>query len=125
MGDRGNIVIRSQTDGDIWLYTHWGGSTLREDLRDALIAGRSRWDDPSYLARIVFCGMLQGDMAGTTGFGISTRKLDNENEILVVDTDAQEVQTYPKDYSAGEAEPVSRAAFGDYVASRGVEVVAP
>ncbi len=114
MGDRGNIVIRSQSDGDIWLYTHWGGETLHDDLHAAL-SRDARWDDPSYLARIVFCSMLHGDTDGTTGHGISSRKTDNGHEILVVDTDAQEVQVYPQDYSGGDGEPISRISFRDYV----------
>lgn len=115
MGDRGNIVIRSQREGDVWLYTHWGGSELHNDLHAALSRGRDRWSDPSYLARIVFCQMLHGDLTDTTGLGISTRKGDNEHEIVVADTDDQQVLVYSSEYSGGEGKPVSRTSFASYI----------
>lgn len=84
MGDRGNIVVRSG-DGDVWFYTHWSGSEIGERAKAGLLAGKGRWDDPPYLARIIF-NALQEDDRGETGFGISTRMQDNEHPILVIDT---------------------------------------
>lgn len=85
MGDRGNIVI----DG-VWFYTHWGGSEIKQDLQKALNKN-SRWEDSAYLARIIFCQMIEGDTEGETGFGISLTMQDNEHPILFVDTESQEV----------------------------------
>lgn len=88
MGDRANIVIRDTWPDDlgnkeaVFLYTHWGGTELPDTLRRALSSG-GRWDDPQYLARIVFQAML-GDDVGETGYGISTRLGDNEYDLIVL-----------------------------------------
>lgn len=86
MGDRGNIKV-----GKVYLYTHWGGSEIKNILKTALIRGKERWNDESYLTRIIFCEMIKSDVMGTTGYGISTEVIDNEHDILEVDCDKQEV----------------------------------
>lgn len=92
MGDRGNIAIeQSTTPGDrVYLYSHWGGSELPGDLKTAL-AKQWRWDDPAYLARIVFDVMTRANHGEETGFGISTHRPDNEHPILVVNCGTQAV----------------------------------
>jgi len=92
MGDRGNIVIRERNGGEIYLYTHWGGSSLPLVLRSALDRSRDRWDDESYLARIIFSEMIAGDVHGTTGYGISTYRVDENHPDIVVDIAAQRVR---------------------------------
>lgn len=67
----------------MFLYSHWDGYELPETLRSALVRGRGRWSDESYLARIVFCEMVAGDQQGDTGYGISTRLTDNGYDLLV------------------------------------------
>lgn len=68
MGCRGQIAIE-QEEGDIYLYTHWRGDEIEDIVRKALKRGHERWDDPEYLARIVFDEMVNGDK-DTTGYGI-------------------------------------------------------
>ncbi len=91
MGDRGNIVIRQGDTpaNDVWFYTHWRGSEIGEVVKEAL-ARKQRWDDASYLARIVF-DTLNSDHGEETGFGISTQIGDNEHTIIVVDVPKQQV----------------------------------
>lgn len=91
MGDRGNIAIKDETGGQVWLYTHYDGWKLPETLRSAL-ARRERWDDAPYLARIVFCEMVAADLGGTTGYGISTERGDENHPPLLVDVPAQTVE---------------------------------
>jgi hypothetical protein len=104
VGDRGNIVIRQEAGGPgaqgtgggyLFLYTHWGGSELPGTLQRALVRGRDRWDDESYLARIIFREMGAGSEEDNTGFGISTYLTDNEHDLLVVDCGAQTVSVVP------------------------------
>jgi hypothetical protein len=110
MGDRGNIVLHYGThktrDGEreydpVYLYTHWHGSELPAILARALDRGRERWDDPSYLARIIFSEMVGSDeqdawpgiaAPGTTGFGISPWAPDNEHPLLHVFLEQQLVE---------------------------------
>lgn len=100
MGDRGNIVVFNsdeaglnpddRQDGAIFLYTHWGGTYMAGVLTTAL-KKHWRWDDTSYLTRIIY-DELVGDSAGCeTGYGIATYAPDNEHPYLVVDTATQSV----------------------------------
>lgn len=82
MGDRGNIVLHD-FDVKIYLYTHWGGSNIKEVLKKALIKGQGRWTDPAYLHRVIFQELIGTDK-GVTGFGLSTRECDNEHPLLHV-----------------------------------------
>lgn len=98
MGDRGNIVVRqdSKTNrDDVWFYSHWGGCQMLEDLQTAL-KRRVRWDDTSYLARIIFCQMIGKNTKDETGFGISCTIQDNEHPIVVVDVEAKSVFVVPE-----------------------------
>ena len=88
MGDRGNICIlddyKPLEHDPVFLYTHWGGSVLKQTLAAAL-ARCERGEDGPYLARIIFCQMVGPDAwDGETGFGISTQICDNEYPVLVV-----------------------------------------
>jgi hypothetical protein len=95
MGDRANIKVTGM--GDVFLYTHWDGSELPETLKSALVRGSSRWDDPAYLARIIFCEMVQSYEMESTGFGISGECGDGYDRVLTVDCSTQTV-TWPNGY---------------------------
>lgn len=92
MGDRAQIIIR-RAGTVIHLYAHWNGYMLPKLLGNGLRAGQGRWDDDSYLTRILFCNMLEkGDLRETTGFGISTQYQDSSPETdLIVDMDEKRV----------------------------------
>lgn len=78
MGDRRNVIVKHDDERAVALYTHWTGSELPQTLARGLGAGRSRWNDPIYLTRIIFCNMvasmdspdLHADVFSETGFGI-------------------------------------------------------
>jgi len=84
MGDRSNIVIKEGKE-EVFLYGHNMGRHYISVLAEALTRGRDRWQDPSYLARIVFCEMTKDTKAETTGYGIWCSLTDNEHPLLVVD----------------------------------------
>jgi len=71
MGDRGQVLI---LEGDVYLYTHWRATELIETVRKALTRGKGRWNDPEYLARIIFSEMVRDDIDGLTGYGIGTQQ---------------------------------------------------
>lgn len=94
MGDRANIVVRMnqwENQPEVYLYTHWDGHSLWKTLQTAL-AKRWRWDDESYLTRIIFCEMVKGSEEGETGYGIRTgHPPDNSYPYLVVDVKEKRV----------------------------------
>jgi hypothetical protein len=81
MGDRASIELVYPREGSkgersIWLYTHWGATDLPTTLFDVLDK-RERWDDESYLARMIASAIF--DNAGihdSTGAGISPEYTD-------------------------------------------------
>jgi hypothetical protein len=89
MGNRGNIVVRG-SGSQVFLYTHWQGYEVPGLARIAL-AKRQRWDDPQYLARIIFDTMTHGRHGEETGFGITSVICDNGYPLLIVDCDKQQV----------------------------------
>ena len=70
MGDRGTVYVHDGDDDGVYLYSHNYGSDLPDIVRAAL-EREQRWDDDAYLARIIFCQMVKGDVDGETGYGIS------------------------------------------------------
>jgi len=66
MGDRAQVLIE---DEGVYLYTHWEGSKLENTVKRA-IGKRQRWNDPEYLARIIFDEMIGDDQGNETGYGI-------------------------------------------------------
>lgn len=84
MGDRGEVkVIQHSIDAPVYLYTHWGATYLCQTVANALERGRSRWDDPPYLTRIIFSDMIEDEVGETTGYGISTRPGDVWRTVVV------------------------------------------
>ena len=121
MGDRANIVVRQvnyaastptqKVKQDIFLYTHWSRSELPDILQSALKRGEPRWRDDAYLARIIFCEMVQGCVMEGTGFGIGVSQPDNSYPWLVVDPDEQTVTV---DAKCGGEQPKSVLAHGKF-----------
>jgi hypothetical protein len=92
MGDRGNIQVRFGDNDSVWFYTHWRGYMLPQIVANALDR-HERWDDPSYLARIIFCELCPIEQhEDETGFGISPFKGDDNYPDVVVLTDTQRVE---------------------------------
>jgi hypothetical protein len=76
MGSRGNICV-VQSEGEVWFYTHWSGHRIEQIVADALDRGRDRWNDETYLARIIFCELVGEDnLMDNTGFGIGLSECD-------------------------------------------------
>ena len=94
MGDRGNIIV----DG-VYLYSHWTGSQLPSILQEAL-KKQWRWDDGSYLTRIIFCEMVKDDIDGETGYGISNSP--TEGLEIIVNSEKNNVEYGDKVFSFKE-----------------------
>jgi len=91
MGDRSNVKITYNTGESIYLYTHWGGSELREVV-ERVLSTTGRLEDESYFARVVFCAMLGDnlqDWRGETGFGIAPYAPDQDSTNKMIHIDYQ------------------------------------
>jgi hypothetical protein len=113
MGDRGNIVV----DG-IFLYSHWGGSGLRETLARALRRGKERWNDPAFLTRIILCDMIKdagSDFDSLIGIGISTTRQDYEHPDLVVNTNEGTVSVVEVGEDGKKGKARERKTFEDWI----------
>lgn len=92
MGDRANIaVLQGSPDRAVFIYSHWSGlEGMFEKLQTAL-RRKQRWDDNSYLCRIIISEVIRDSLDRETGYGVSTYMVDNEHPILVVDTSGRRV----------------------------------
>lgn len=96
MGDRANVVVlESNSPGQVYLYTHHEGTYLPLVVQAAM-QRKARWNDSTYLARIIFNAMTAKDPNGETGFGISSQMTDNNHPLVVVDCHKQEVRFTPE-----------------------------
>jgi hypothetical protein len=86
MGDRANFGFRDRKGDTVYLYGHWAGHNMLENLSNAVGAARPRWNDESYATRIAISHMIGDDWASETGWGISVNQLaDNEHKVPVID----------------------------------------
>lgn len=70
MGNRFSIEVVHEA-GSVFLYTHWKGCSICNTLKASLERGSDRWEDESYLTRIIFSDMIAEDINSNTGYGIS------------------------------------------------------
>lgn len=128
MGDRANVVMvdrRGEETRFVYLYTHWGGYELPLTVKAAL-QRKQRWDDDSYLARIIFATMTKGHEDGETGFGIGAWRPDNEHPYILIDCDERRIGFTPEgmepnadtwwsfeDYIAMDDDEITRLFNGD------------
>lgn len=91
MSDIANIRFTEEY-GSIHFSTYWHGSELGHVLALALERGRVRWDDPPYLARIIFSEMIKDEVLEPAGYGISISVCDGGDNIYKIDAIAQTVQ---------------------------------
>jgi hypothetical protein len=108
MGDRRNVIVTASdtAEAQVALYTHWSGSELPQTVASALDRARDRWDDPTYLTRVIFSEMIKAEssddvieaLMSTTGLGIEAILPGSENYCeaspgydLYVDVKAQTV----------------------------------
>jgi len=86
MGDRANFGFKDRNGDTVFLYGHWAGYRMLENLANAVEAARPRWSDESYATRISISQMIGDEWASETGWGISVNQLaDNEHKVPIID----------------------------------------
>jgi len=86
-------LVSSEFSTPIYLYQHYDGYLLYKIVCNA-IAKKARWNDPEYLARIIFSEMIKDDIDGTTGYGIGTSQHSDIEYLIIVDIDDQTITEY-------------------------------
>jgi hypothetical protein len=114
MGDRANVAFISTIEGaedktgTIYLYTHWNGTALPQTVRDSLASkrGRARWNDETYLCRIILSDMMKTQdcpthpiMEAETGYGVGLSMPDGQERVLTVNCKTQRVRIGRKSWS--------------------------
>jgi len=85
MGDRANFGFRDRKGDTVFLYGHWAGHRMLEQLADAVAAAEPRWDDESYATRIAISRLVGEEWQSETGWGISVNQLnDNEHKVPII-----------------------------------------
>jgi hypothetical protein len=103
MGMRQNIALHfkdkeyghsSKIPQVIYIYSHWDGeegmSPLKLKLKKAL-GKKWRWEDDSYLSRIIVSEVFKDDIDGETGYGIAPYPIDEDFPTIHVDLKNQTV----------------------------------
>ena len=86
MGDRANFGFKDSKGDTVFLYGHWAGHRMLENLADAVEHARPRWNDESYATRITISRLVNEEWTSETGWGITVNELaDNEHKVPVID----------------------------------------
>jgi len=100
MGTRSQVFMK--TSG-VYLYQHWDGYNLPEEVQTAL-KRETRYNDEEFLSRIIFETMLSAgrydgcsdtpedkERTETLGYGIGTSQHGDIEWLVTVDTEKQEI----------------------------------
>jgi hypothetical protein len=98
MGDRANFGFRDHKEDILFVYGHWAGYKMLEQLANALVHARPRWNDEAYATRICVSQLVNSEWDRETGWGLTINTIaDNEHKIPVVDWKKQTVTLYEED----------------------------
>ena len=78
MGARTNFELKD-SNGSVWLYSHWGGDNKSYDFAKALEHARPRWLDTPYAIRMVISHFIKDSVLSETGYGITSYESGEES----------------------------------------------
>lgn len=94
MSTPAQVEITMDKFGAVYLYTHFKGEKINEIVRNSL-SKKWRWNDPEYLARIIFEEMIGDDRGTETGYGIGVSHT-GVNRSIEVNCEEQLVTVWEK-----------------------------
>jgi hypothetical protein len=98
MGDRANFGFRQSNENVVFLYGHWAGHRMLENLADCVLTAKPRWNDEAYATRICISNLIGDEWPSETGWGITVNELaDNEHKVPVIDWSKQTFTLYEED----------------------------
>lgn len=107
MGGGGVIQING-----VCLYSHNEAYKIPQIIKDVL-SKKARWYDGNYLARMLFSEMIKDDIAGMSGFGISTEILGDIQFLAIVDVKTSTIILEKR--SIHYAQKVWKGTFDEYL----------
>ena len=93
MGARAQVKVEMDPH-PVFLYTHWGAGEILKSVQQGMIAGRGRWNDDSYLTRILFDNIRTEDDDPETGYGIDTTMHSDIDCHVVVNCESGTVELH-------------------------------
>ena len=85
MGDRANFGFKDSKGDTLYLYGHWAGHRMLQNLADAVSAAEPRWGDESYATRICISRLVNEEWSSETGWGLYINQIgDNEHKVPVI-----------------------------------------
>jgi hypothetical protein len=95
MGDRAMAEIKTE-DGSLFVYTHWGGSSLPDNAKAAVKAAKPRWSDSPYAIRIIVDQLTKDGRDQETGYGLMLKpnaedEYNNDNPSVVIDMNTRTI----------------------------------
>ena len=100
MGDRANFGFKLDNDNVVYLYGHWAGYNMLNQLSMAVDKARPRWSDDAYATRIALSQLINTDWEAETGWGIYVNQIgDNEHKVPVIDWEENTFTLYEEDLS--------------------------
>jgi len=109
MGTRAQVFIK---DTGVYLYQHYDGYNLYETVVAAL-KKKMRWDDPEYLARIIFDEMTKDYRGEEAGFGIGTTEQGDIEFLIEMDCERQMITHF--NVGSGGPVKISQKSFSDVI----------
>jgi len=101
MGDRANFGFKDRKGNTVFLYGHWAGHQMLQNLADAVQIAHPRWQDESYATRICISQLVGDEWSSETGWGITVNELaDNEHKVPVINWAAKTFTLMEQDLSA-------------------------
>jgi phage-related protein len=89
--DSAQVEIIEGSGCRLYLYTHHNADSIVEKVRNVLDL-RTRWDDPDYFSRVLFCEMIKDEEKDSDeDFGIGTMLYADINILVTLDFEKQHV----------------------------------
>ena len=95
MGDRATFVFEQSDGNTIYLYGHWAGDQMMNNLATAIDRASVRWGDEAYATRIAISQIIGDQWNQELSWGISTYFGDSEHSVPVVNWTNQTVRLLP------------------------------
>lgn len=102
MGDRATFVFEQEDGNAIYLYGHWAGDGMMNELAQALDHALPRivMDDEGYATRICVSQLTKGYEDQETGWGLTTYFCDAEHSVPVVNFKTNTVRLLPHSWDS-------------------------